>query len=92
MLEKTLACPLKVSSRVARLTWINYNLTLDVPIPPSRAMEVVNSLNTAHDDACKSFGKKEKMIDVQFEETRRKVLNIYRSWSVGPNDKASRKK
>ncbi|KAJ6597092.1 cysteine proteinase [Mycena vulgaris] len=58
-----------------------------VPVPPPRALAVVNALNTAHDKACESYAEKEKKADAHFAETRRKVLDIYRSWSVSPNEK-----
>ncbi|KAJ7087835.1 hypothetical protein C8R44DRAFT_28584 [Mycena epipterygia] len=59
----------------------------DIPVPPPRALAVVNALNTAHDKACESYAEKEKQADVRFAETRRKVLDIYRSWSINPNEK-----
>ncbi|KAJ6623503.1 hypothetical protein B0H10DRAFT_2010118 [Mycena sp. CBHHK59/15] len=58
-----------------------------VPIPPPRALDVVDALNTAHGMACESFSEKEKLADARFTELRRKVLDIYRTWSVGPNEK-----
>ncbi|KAJ7709699.1 hypothetical protein B0H17DRAFT_999051 [Mycena rosella] len=58
-----------------------------VPVPPPRALEVVNALNAAHDKACASYAEKEKQADLRFAETRRKVLDIYRSWSVSPTEK-----
>ncbi|KAJ7510074.1 cysteine proteinase [Mycena galericulata] len=58
----------------------------EIPTPPSRALEVVNALNAAHDKACDSYAKKEKQADRLFAETRRKVLDIFQSWSVGANN------
>ncbi|KAJ7063468.1 hypothetical protein C8F01DRAFT_78645 [Mycena amicta] len=59
----------------------------EVPDPPPRALRVVNDLNAAHDRACEAYAEKEKMTLAAFQETRRKVLDIYRAWSVTPNEK-----
>ncbi|KAJ7156934.1 hypothetical protein C8R43DRAFT_1183392, partial [Mycena crocata] len=60
---------------------------VEVPVPPTPALEVVNALNTAHDAAYERYTEKQKTADLRFAETRRKVLDIYQSWSVGPNEK-----
>lgn len=59
----------------------------DPPIPPPGALAVVEALNTAHKEACESYEEKEKNATARFLETRRKVLDIYQSWTVNPNEK-----
>ncbi|KAF7363613.1 hypothetical protein MSAN_01018400 [Mycena sanguinolenta] len=56
------------------------------PTPPPAASAVVEALNTAHGEACKAYIEKEKNATARFVETRRKVLDIYRSWTVDPNE------
>ncbi|KAJ6497048.1 hypothetical protein C8R47DRAFT_1184375 [Mycena vitilis] len=56
------------------------------PIPP-RASAVIDALNIDHKKACESHAEKEKWVNDRFAETRRKVLDIYRCWSVNPNEK-----
>ncbi|KAJ7905720.1 hypothetical protein B0H14DRAFT_2554180 [Mycena olivaceomarginata] len=57
------------------------------PIPPPGALAVVEALNTAHKEACESYEEKEKNATARFLETRRKVLDIYQSWTVNPDEK-----
>ncbi|KAJ7097738.1 cysteine proteinase [Mycena belliarum] len=57
------------------------------PAPPQRALAVVTALNLSHDNACASYAEKEKKAEARFVETRRKVLDIYRSWSVTSSEK-----
>ncbi|KAJ7444900.1 hypothetical protein FB451DRAFT_1343700 [Mycena latifolia] len=59
----------------------------EVPVPPPQALAVVTALNAAHDTACASYAEKEQKASARFAETRRKVLDVYRSWSVSPNEK-----
>ncbi|KAJ7775067.1 hypothetical protein B0H16DRAFT_1672615 [Mycena metata] len=59
----------------------------DPPVPPLPASSVVDALNAAHDKACESYAEKEKIADARFAETRRKVLDIYRSWNVHASEK-----
>lgn len=86
MLGKSLAPHHKVCILI--LPKMLTNAALEIPIPPPRALDVVNALNTAHDKACESYAQKEKQADTSFAETRRKVLDIYQSWSVTPSEKA----
>ncbi|KAJ7172277.1 hypothetical protein C8R46DRAFT_1175273 [Mycena filopes] len=59
----------------------------DPPRPPPPALSVVEVLNATHDEACENYIEKEKNAAALFAETRRKVLDIYRSWNVPPNEK-----
>jgi hypothetical protein len=59
---------------------------VEVPAPPPRAMEVINELNVAHEEACEAFAKKEREIKLCFDDVRNKVMDIYRSWSISSND------
>ncbi|KAF7338128.1 hypothetical protein MVEN_02037600 [Mycena venus] len=60
----------------------------DPPIPPPAALAVVEALNTAHEKACETYNEKEKIASARFAETRRKVLDIYQSWTINPNEKS----
>ncbi|KAK7020447.1 hypothetical protein R3P38DRAFT_2969526 [Favolaschia claudopus] len=60
---------------------------LDPPTPPPEALAVVETLNTAHEKACEDYAEKEKAVTARFAETRRKVLDIYQSWTVNPDEK-----
>ncbi|KAJ7047010.1 hypothetical protein C8F04DRAFT_1062446 [Mycena alexandri] len=62
-------------------------LSRDPPVPPLPALSFVDALNAAHDKACESYMEKAKIADARFAETRRKVLDIYRSWEVHPSEK-----
>ncbi|KAF8212019.1 hypothetical protein K438DRAFT_1223096 [Mycena galopus ATCC 62051] len=59
----------------------------DPPIPPPAALSVVEALNKAHEKACESYTEKDKNATARFAETRRKVLDIYQSWTVNPEEK-----
>jgi len=73
----------------------------DIPTPPSRVLNLINSFNAAHDEACEAHAKKFillfcfclvscvtwfphrlKEIKLRFDELRRKVMDIYRTWSI----------
>ncbi|KAH9951255.1 cysteine proteinase [Amylocystis lapponica] len=60
-----------------------------VPTPPARALEVVTALNASHDEACEEYAKKERETKARFCETRKKVMNIYRTWSLSSRDEES---
>jgi hypothetical protein len=62
----------------------------NVPAPPPRALEVINGLNAAHDEACEIYAAREKRVKLQFQEARRKVMDIYRSWTVSSHDEVRR--
>ncbi|KAJ7940429.1 hypothetical protein B0H13DRAFT_2648065 [Mycena leptocephala] len=61
--------------------------SLEPPTPPPQALAVVDALNTAHKTACESYAEKEKKASACFAETRRKVHDIYQTWTVNPNEK-----
>ncbi|KAF8077825.1 hypothetical protein FPV67DRAFT_1557276 [Lyophyllum atratum] len=71
--RKASECPNGISSSEKR--------DIPTPVPPSNALEVVNTLNAAHDEACESYDKK-KNDQVRFQERRRAVMEIYRRWDV----------
>ncbi|KAK7693458.1 hypothetical protein QCA50_003026 [Cerrena zonata] len=58
-------------------------------VPPPRALEVVNVLNAEHDKACDEFAAKEKKAREAFDQKRRMVMDIYRSWSLSSYDEDS---
>ncbi|SJL00507.1 uncharacterized protein ARMOST_03820 [Armillaria ostoyae] len=56
-------------------------------LPSPDVMEVVNSLNATHDEECETFSIKQKAAVAHFDETRRRVMDIYRFWSgTSPNE------
>ncbi|KAG6867026.1 hypothetical protein C0991_003943 [Blastosporella zonata] len=75
-----------LSSSVASFSLANVDTKLDIPTPPSEAMDVVNALNVAHDEACETYDKKEKLVKARFHERRRKVVDTYRRWNVDSID------
>ncbi|KAH9483698.1 Ubiquitin carboxyl-terminal hydrolase 48 [Psilocybe cubensis] len=50
--------------------------------PPVRAMEVIQTLNAEHENACKHYKEKEEDAKSRFQELCHKVRNIYRNWSL----------
>ncbi|KAI0934305.1 hypothetical protein AcV5_006190 [Taiwanofungus camphoratus] len=58
-------------------------------VPPTRALEAVEALNAAHEKACEDFVEKENQAKARFIETRRKVMDIYRSWNLSSRDEIS---
>ncbi|KAI0780996.1 cysteine proteinase, partial [Trametes elegans] len=54
--------------------------------PPPKAMEVVRSLNDAHEKACVEFAQREKAEKVKFDQIRNTVMDIYRSWNVSSRE------
>jgi ubiquitin carboxyl-terminal hydrolase 48 len=74
--------------------------TTEIPTPPPRVLDLINSFNAAHDQACEAHAEKsehsiagivlilmcfldrEKEGKLRFDALRRKVMNIYRSWSL----------
>ncbi|OBZ75519.1 Ubiquitin carboxyl-terminal hydrolase 48 [Grifola frondosa] len=50
--------------------------------PPDRALGAVNILNAAHDKACEEFAERENQAKARFNDVRRMVMDIYRSWSL----------
>ncbi|KAG7447960.1 cysteine proteinase [Guyanagaster necrorhizus] len=56
------------------------NTPLDL-LPSSDVLEVVNTLNATHDEECETFSIKQKAAVAHFDETRHRVVDIYRSWS-----------
>ncbi|KAI0079874.1 cysteine proteinase [Panus rudis PR-1116 ss-1] len=57
--------------------------------PPPRALDVVNTLNTELDKACKEYATKEKALEQHFQRKRRMVMDIYRSWCLSSHDEKS---
>ncbi|KAJ7632814.1 cysteine proteinase [Roridomyces roridus] len=53
----------------------------DIPTPPPLAMQVVDDLNSAHDNACESYAEKEKKADSLFRSVSAKVVDIIESWN-----------
>ncbi|KAF7323150.1 hypothetical protein HMN09_00095300 [Mycena chlorophos] len=59
-----------------------------IPQPPVRALGIVEDLNATHKRACENYAAKEKQANATFQETRRKVQDICRTWRVtGPQEK-----
>ncbi|KAJ3545017.1 hypothetical protein NM688_g5677 [Phlebia brevispora] len=58
------------------------------PVPPSRAVEVVERLNVDHERRCKEYEQKKTELQERFAQVRRVVLDIYRSWSLSNNSEA----
>ncbi|KAL1710109.1 hypothetical protein EV121DRAFT_252295 [Schizophyllum commune] len=54
--------------------------------PPARAMEAVAALNAKHSEECERYLAKESEVKAAFRELRRKVMDIYQSWSVSRQD------
>ncbi|KAF7304975.1 hypothetical protein MKEN_01212200 [Mycena kentingensis (nom. inval.)] len=59
---------------------------LQDPEPPASALAEVNELNALHSQACDAHAEKEKATLETFAQTRRTVLDIFRSWNVSQND------
>ncbi|KAK0210866.1 hypothetical protein DFS33DRAFT_1252154 [Desarmillaria ectypa] len=59
---------------------VSKNTSLDLSPSPD-VMEVVNTLNATHDEESEAFSVKQKAALAHVNETRRRVMNIYRSWS-----------
>ncbi|KAI5900286.1 uncharacterized protein SCHCODRAFT_02607525 [Schizophyllum commune H4-8] len=57
--------------------------------PPARAMEAVAALNAKHSEECERYLAKESEVKSAFRELRRKVMDIYQSWSVSRQDEPS---
>ncbi|KAI0362032.1 cysteine proteinase [Trametes cingulata] len=53
----------------------------EVAAPP-KAMEVVESLNAAHQKACEDYTQREKETKAKFDKVRNTVMDIYRSWNL----------
>ncbi|TCD68915.1 hypothetical protein EIP91_009466 [Steccherinum ochraceum] len=56
---------------------------------PLRAREVVNDMNAEYDKACDDYAQKEQEAKRRFEEKRRMVMDIYRSWTLSSRDDES---
>ncbi|KAL1729248.1 hypothetical protein EV714DRAFT_251709 [Schizophyllum commune] len=57
--------------------------------PPTRAMEAVAALNAKHSEECERYLAKESEVKAALRELRRKVMDIYQSWSVSRQDEPS---
>ncbi|KAI4525001.1 hypothetical protein K525DRAFT_261907 [Schizophyllum commune Loenen D] len=57
--------------------------------PPPRAMEAVAALNAKHSEECERYLAKEFEVKAAFRELRRKVMDVYQSWSVSRQDEPS---
>ncbi|KAG5724013.1 Ubiquitin carboxyl-terminal hydrolase 48 [Termitomyces sp. T112] len=54
--------------------------------PPSEVMEVISSLNAAHDEACEIYNKKRELVKARFNERRKRVMDIYQNWTANSSD------
>ncbi|KAF4603807.1 hypothetical protein EYR38_004223 [Pleurotus pulmonarius] len=60
-----------------------------IPVPPPSAMEQVKTLNASHDQACEAFQVKKQQAKDAFNDLRRSVVDIFRSWNVTSNSEPS---
>ncbi|KAF9265554.1 cysteine proteinase [Marasmius fiardii PR-910] len=56
------------------------------PIPPHRALELVEDMNKAHLNRCKEYKQKETNSLQTFEALRSQVMDIYRTWELQSGD------
>ncbi|KAG6887696.1 hypothetical protein C0992_011152 [Termitomyces sp. T32_za158] len=56
----------------------------DILTPPTDAMDVINSLNAAHIEACEVYNGRNELMKARFKERRRRVMNIYQNWTAKP--------
>ncbi|KAH7913760.1 hypothetical protein BJ138DRAFT_1145448 [Hygrophoropsis aurantiaca] len=57
--------------------------------PPTKAMEVVNKLNSQHEESWQKYAAKEKDVKERFTELRSQLRSIYSSWNVKSADEES---
>ncbi|KAL7283349.1 hypothetical protein ACG7TL_002778 [Trametes sanguinea] len=57
--------------------------------PPPKALEVVQAMNTAHHKACEDYAQRERDARATFEQVRRTVTDIYRTWNLSSRDEDS---
>ncbi|CDO68332.1 hypothetical protein BN946_scf184799.g59 [Trametes cinnabarina] len=58
-------------------------------IPPPKALEVVEAMNAAHEKACEEYAQRERDAKARFEQVRRTVMDIYRTWNLSSRDESS---
>ncbi|KAL1717465.1 hypothetical protein EV715DRAFT_253708 [Schizophyllum commune] len=68
---------------------MNGSMASTALIPPARAMEAVAALNAKHSEECERYLAKESEVKAAFRELRRKVMDIYQSWSASRHDEPS---
>ncbi|KAL4247306.1 peptidase C19 family protein [Abortiporus biennis] len=59
------------------------------PVPPARALGVVQGINEKYDEVCKDFKGRREEAKREFARKRNVVMDIYRSWSLSSNEEDS---
>ncbi|TRM62650.1 hypothetical protein BD626DRAFT_548499 [Schizophyllum amplum] len=77
------------AKRDAKVNGEKVTIEAVAPSPPARAMEAVAALNAEHSQECEKYDAKETVVKQSFRELRRKVMDIYQTWSVGRWDEPS---
>ncbi|KAI9064377.1 cysteine proteinase [Trametes sanguinea] len=57
--------------------------------PPPKALEVVQAMNAAHEKACEDYAQRERDARAKFDQVRRTVMDIYRTWNLSSRDEDS---
>ncbi|KAF8637340.1 hypothetical protein AX17_002841 [Amanita inopinata Kibby_2008] len=60
-----------------------------VPRPPPWALEIIESVNAAHVQACHAFSQEKLLMMRGFQDVRRKLQSIYRTWNLESYDEVS---
>ncbi|KDQ34247.1 hypothetical protein PLEOSDRAFT_152885 [Pleurotus ostreatus PC15] len=60
-----------------------------IPVPPASAMEQVKALNASHDQTCEAFQVKKQQAKSAFNDLRRNVVDIFKSWNVTSDSQPS---
>ncbi|EMD38059.1 hypothetical protein CERSUDRAFT_113204 [Gelatoporia subvermispora B] len=62
---------------------------VSLPVPPPRATDAVKALNAAHERSCQEYAKTEAEAQARFTDIRRRVRDIYQTWTLSSRDEPS---